>query len=70
MSTTTYIPRMQTKYNTEVIPALMKKFGYKKQRQITCFYSRQSSIIYLPNLCHVGATSRGLRGSRVKPISL
>ena len=33
MSTTTYIPRMQTKYNTEVIPALMKKFGYKTVMQ-------------------------------------
>ncbi|MEZ5046219.1 MAG: 50S ribosomal protein L5 [Chitinophagaceae bacterium] len=29
MSTTTYTPRMQTKYSKEVVPALMKKFGYK-----------------------------------------
>jgi len=33
MSTTTYIPRMQTKYQTEVVPALMKKFGYKTVMQ-------------------------------------
>lgn len=33
MSTTTYIPRMQTKYSTEVVPALMKKFGYKTVMQ-------------------------------------
>jgi large subunit ribosomal protein L5 len=29
----TYIPRMQTKYHEEVIPALMKKFGYKTVMQ-------------------------------------
>jgi large subunit ribosomal protein L5 len=29
MSTTKYSPRFAAKYNTEVIPALMKKFGYK-----------------------------------------
>ncbi len=28
MSTVSYKPRMQTKYSTEVVPALMKKFGY------------------------------------------
>ncbi|MBL7752967.1 MAG: 50S ribosomal protein L5 [Chitinophagaceae bacterium] len=27
------MPRMQTKYNTEVVPALMKKFGYKTVMQ-------------------------------------
>ena len=29
----TYIPRLQKKYNDEVIPALMKKFGYKTVMQ-------------------------------------
>ena len=29
MSTKTYTPRLAEKYNKEVIPALMKKFGYK-----------------------------------------
>jgi len=29
MSTQTYTPRLAEKYNKEVIPALMKKFGYK-----------------------------------------
>jgi large subunit ribosomal protein L5 len=33
MSTTTYIPRLQTKYKTEVIAALMTKFGYKTVMQ-------------------------------------
>jgi large subunit ribosomal protein L5 len=33
MSTTTYIPRLQTKYKSEVIPALMTKFGYKTVMQ-------------------------------------
>jgi large subunit ribosomal protein L5 len=33
MSTTTYIPRMQTRYANEVVPALMKKFGYKTVMQ-------------------------------------
>jgi large subunit ribosomal protein L5 len=33
MSTTTYIPRLQTKYKAEVIPALMTKFGYKTVMQ-------------------------------------
>lgn len=33
MSTTNYKPRMQTKYTTEVVPALMKKFGYKTVMQ-------------------------------------
>jgi len=33
MSTQTYIPRIQTKYSTEVIPALMKRFGYKTLMQ-------------------------------------
>lgn len=29
MATTTYIPRLHSKYKDEVVPALMKKFGYK-----------------------------------------
>lgn len=29
MSTTTYTPRLADKYTKEVLPALMKKFGYK-----------------------------------------
>jgi large subunit ribosomal protein L5 len=29
MSTTTYTPRLADKYTKEVVPALMKKFGYK-----------------------------------------
>ncbi len=29
METTVYIPRLQNKYKDEVVPALMKKFGYK-----------------------------------------
>lgn len=33
MSTATYIPRLQTKYQQEVVPALMKKFGYKTVMQ-------------------------------------
>lgn len=33
MATTTYIPRLQNKYKDEVVPALMKKFGYKTVMQ-------------------------------------
>ncbi len=33
MTTVTYIPRIQTKYNQEVVPALMIKFGYKTVMQ-------------------------------------
>jgi large subunit ribosomal protein L5 len=33
MATTTYTPRLEKKYNDEVIPALMKKFGYKSIMQ-------------------------------------
>jgi large subunit ribosomal protein L5 len=29
MATTKYTPRLQAKYKSEVVPALMKKFGYK-----------------------------------------
>jgi large subunit ribosomal protein L5 len=34
MSTTTYIPRLQTKYKTEVASALMTKFSYKSNMQV------------------------------------
>ena len=33
MATTTYTPRLRKKYHDEVIPALMKKFGYKSIMQ-------------------------------------
>src|SRR5215210_1359752 len=33
MATTTYKPRLADKYTKEVIPALMKKFGYKSVMQ-------------------------------------
>jgi len=33
MAQVSYIPRIQTKYSTEVVPALMKKFGYKTVMQ-------------------------------------
>ena len=33
MSTTKYIPRLADKYTQEVVPALMKKFGYKTVMQ-------------------------------------
>lgn len=33
METTVYTPRLQKQYNDEVIPALMKKFGYKTVMQ-------------------------------------
>ena len=34
MSTTTYKPRLQSKYKDEVIPALMKKFQYKSIMEV------------------------------------
>ena len=34
MATTTYTPRLEKKYNDEVVPALMKKFGYKSIMQV------------------------------------
>ncbi len=34
MSTSTYKPRLQVKYATEVAPALMKKFSYKSVMQV------------------------------------
>jgi len=33
MSTATYTPRLADKYTKEVVPALMKKFGYKTVMQ-------------------------------------
>ena len=33
MATTTYTPRLADKYKKEVVPALMKKFGYKSVMQ-------------------------------------
>ena len=33
MTTTSYIPRLADKYRNEVVPALMKKFGYKSIMQ-------------------------------------
>ncbi len=49
MSTTTYIPRMQTKYAQEVVPALMKKFGY-------------STIMQCPRLVKI-CLNQGVKGS-------
>ena len=34
MSTTKYTPRLASKYKTEVVPALMKRFGYKSIMQV------------------------------------
>jgi large subunit ribosomal protein L5 len=34
MATTTYTPRLEKKYNDEVIPALMKRFSYKSIMQV------------------------------------
>lgn len=34
MSTTKYTPRLASKYKTEVVPALMKRFGYKSVMQV------------------------------------
>lgn len=33
-TTITYTPRLQSKYRDEVVPALMKKFGYKSVMQV------------------------------------
>ena len=49
MSTTTYIPRMQTKYSTEVVPALMKKFGY-------------TTVMQCPKLTKI-CLNQGVKGS-------
>jgi large subunit ribosomal protein L5 len=34
MSTTKYMPRLANKYKAEVVPALMKRFGYKSIMQV------------------------------------
>lgn len=34
MATTTYSPRLEKRYRDEVVPALMKKFGYKSVMQV------------------------------------
>lgn len=49
MSTVTYIPRMQTKYSQEVVPALMKKFGY-------------TTIMQCPRLLKI-CLNQGVKGS-------
>ncbi|MDI9318864.1 MAG: 50S ribosomal protein L5 [Phycisphaerales bacterium] len=49
MATTTYIPRLQKKYQDEVVPALMKKFGYK-------------SVMQCPRLVKV-CLNQGVKGS-------
>ena len=49
MKTTTYIPRLQTKYKNEVVPALMKKFGY-------------STVMQCPRLVKI-CLNQGVKGS-------
>jgi large subunit ribosomal protein L5 len=49
MATTTYTPRLQSKYKDEVIPALMKKFGYK-------------SVMQCPRLVKI-CLNQGVKGS-------
>src|SRR6187402_1291512 len=49
MATATYSPRLKGKYNQEVIPALMKRFGYK-------------SIMQVPKLEKI-AINRGVNGA-------
>src|SRR5437867_2282261 len=49
MATPTYIPRLKSRYNQEVIPALMKRFGYK-------------SIMQVPKLEKI-AINRGVNGA-------
>ena len=49
MATTTYIPRLQAKYKDEVVPALMKKFGYK-------------TIMQCPRLVKI-CLNQGVKGS-------
>lgn len=49
MATTTYIPRLQSKYKDEVVPALMKKFGYK-------------TIMQCPRLVKI-CLNQGVKGS-------
>src|SRR3954468_8941161 len=49
MATTTYTPRLEKKYSDEVVPALMKRFGYK-------------SIMQAPRLEKI-AINRGVNGA-------
>jgi large subunit ribosomal protein L5 len=49
MATTVYTPRLQKKYKDEVVPALMKKFGYK-------------TIMECPRLVKV-CLNQGVKGS-------
>lgn len=49
MATTTYIPRLQKKYKDEVVPALMKKFGY-------------TSVMQCPRLVKI-CLNQGVKGS-------
>jgi large subunit ribosomal protein L5 len=49
MSTTTYTPRLATKYTKEVVPVLMKKFGYE-------------TIMQAPKLTKI-CLNRGVNGS-------
>jgi len=49
MSTSTYTPRLQTKYHNEVIPALMKKFSY-------------SSVMQVPKITKI-CLNRGVNGA-------
>lgn len=49
MSTITYKPRLQTKYKNEVVPALMKKFGY-------------STVMQAPRLVKI-CLNQGVKGS-------
>lgn len=49
MATTTYYPRLQKKYQEEVVPALMKKFGY-------------TSVMQCPRLVKI-CLNQGVKGS-------
>lgn len=49
MSTQAYIPRLQTKYNKEVVPALMKKFSY-------------TTVMQCPRLVKI-CMNQGVKGS-------
>ena len=49
MSTTTYTPRLADKYKKDVVPALMKKFGYK-------------SVMQAPKLAKI-CLNRGVNGA-------
>lgn len=49
MKSTTYIPRLQKKYSEEVVPALMKKFGY-------------STVMQCPRLVKI-CLNQGVKGS-------